>query len=171
LWWASTTSWVNLHSIHILVCYVQMSGHCCPTNETLCLNVWKDSHDLDLVMRNRKGNAYGKLWSSLITSSSWGISIRQLQSITFGKVRLSSLFCFVLFCSYEMLQIVFLVSLESSWWGGMHGLWFHDIWTCGAKVFEYWIIFSLKIKLNQIVAENFGGSGMWLWCCWRDFDE
>jgi hypothetical protein len=35
--------------------------------------------------------------------------------------------CFVLFHSYEihqtgMLQIVFLVSLESSWWGGVHGL-------------------------------------------------
>jgi hypothetical protein len=35
--------------------------------------------------------------------------------------------CFVLFCSYEihwtsMLQIVFLVSLESSWGGGVHGL-------------------------------------------------
>jgi len=26
--------------------------------------------------------------------------------------------------------------------------WFHGIWTCSAKVFEYWMIFSLKIKLN-----------------------
>jgi hypothetical protein len=26
--------------------------------------------------------------------------------------------------------------------------WFHGIWTCGAKVLEYWMIFSLKIKLN-----------------------
>jgi len=26
--------------------------------------------------------------------------------------------------------------------------WFHDLWTYGAKVFEYWMIFSLKIKLN-----------------------
>jgi hypothetical protein len=26
--------------------------------------------------------------------------------------------------------------------------WFHDVWTCGAKVFEYWMISSLKIKLN-----------------------
>jgi hypothetical protein len=25
--------------------------------------------------------------------------------------------------------------------------WFHDVWTCGAKVLEYWMIFSLKIKL------------------------
>jgi hypothetical protein len=27
--------------------------------------------------------------------------------------------------------------------------WFHDIWTCGAKVLEYWMISSLKIKLNR----------------------
>jgi hypothetical protein len=27
--------------------------------------------------------------------------------------------------------------------------WFHDVWTCGVKVFEYWMIFSLKIKLNS----------------------
>jgi hypothetical protein len=27
--------------------------------------------------------------------------------------------------------------------------WFHGIWTCGAKVLEYWMIFSLKIKLND----------------------
>jgi hypothetical protein len=33
------------------------------------------------------------------------------------------------------------------------------------------MISSLKIKLNQIVAENFGGIGMCLWCCWKDLDE
>jgi hypothetical protein len=27
--------------------------------------------------------------------------------------------------------------------------WFQDIWTCGAKVFENWMISSLKIKLNR----------------------
>jgi hypothetical protein len=26
--------------------------------------------------------------------------------------------------------------------------WFHDVWTCDAKVLEYWMISSLKIKLN-----------------------
>jgi hypothetical protein len=63
------------------------------------------------------------------------------------------------------------VSLESSQWGGVHGLgsmtfglamqkflniewsfhwaWFHDIWTCCTKVLEYWMISSLKIKLNH----------------------
>ncbi len=62
------------------------------------------------------------------------------------------LFCFV--CTYEihqtgMLQIAFLVALESSQRGGVHGLWFHGVWNCNAKVFEYWMIFSLKIKLNH----------------------
>ncbi len=27
--------------------------------------------------------------------------------------------------------------------------WFHDVWTCGAKVLEYWMISSLKIKVNR----------------------
>jgi len=27
--------------------------------------------------------------------------------------------------------------------------WFHDVWTCNAKVLEYWMISSLKIKLNR----------------------
>ncbi len=57
----------------------------------------------------------------------------------------------------QMLQIVFLVSLESSPGVGVHGdasdrvlglirklprkkgasAWFHGVWTCGAKVLEY----------------------------------
>jgi len=27
--------------------------------------------------------------------------------------------------------------------------WLHDLWTCGAKVLEYSMISSLKIKLNR----------------------
>jgi hypothetical protein len=27
--------------------------------------------------------------------------------------------------------------------------WFHDVWTCCAKVLEYWMISSLKIELNH----------------------
>jgi hypothetical protein len=27
--------------------------------------------------------------------------------------------------------------------------WFHDVWTCGAKVLEYWMIFPLKNKSNH----------------------
>jgi hypothetical protein len=29
----------------------------------------------------------------------------------------------------------------------------------------------LHWKLNNIVAENFGGIEMCLWCCWKDLDE
>jgi phosphatidylserine synthase len=47
-----------------------------------------------------------------------------------------------------MLQIMFLVSLESSTTKGAWA-WFHDVWTCGAKVLEYWMISSLKIKSNR----------------------
>ncbi len=61
-----------------------------------------------------------------------------------------------------------LESLKSSPRGGVHGLdsmtfgvfeklstrrgawaWFHDLWTWGAKVLEYWMISSMKIKLNR----------------------
>ncbi len=27
--------------------------------------------------------------------------------------------------------------------------WLHDVWTCGAKVLEYWMFFSLQINLNR----------------------
>ncbi len=77
-----------------------------------------------------------------------------------------------------MLYIMFLVSLESSGWEGVDVLhhvlgvvgklwmrrgryaWFHDIWTCSAKVLEYWWFFHWK--LNWIVAENLGGIGMYV---------
>jgi hypothetical protein len=59
------------------------------------------------------------------------------------------LFCFA--CTYEIhwIGIVFLglfgkLSTRRGAWA-----WFHDIWTCGAKVLEYWMISSLKIKLNH----------------------
>jgi hypothetical protein len=70
---------------------------------------------------------------------------------------------FVLFCSYEihqtrMLQIMFLVSLESSQRGGVHGLCSMTFGIAvqkflNTKCFLHW-------KLNQIVVENFGGIGM-----------
>jgi hypothetical protein len=49
-----------------------------------------------------------------------------------------------------MLQIVFLFSFESSQQGERcMGFWFHDVWTCGTKVLEYWMISSLKFKVNR----------------------
>ncbi len=82
-----------------------------------------------------------------------------------------SLFCFVVMRSTELgcfrscswclwkaldeegcvglLQIMFLVSLESSWWGGVHGLGSMMFGLVVQKVLEYWMISSLKIKLNH----------------------
>ncbi len=62
------------------------------------------------------------------------------------------LVCFVLFCSYEihrtrMLQMVSLCRWKASMRRGAWA-WSHDVWTCSAKVLEYWMISSLKIKLN-----------------------
>jgi hypothetical protein len=59
-----------------------------------------------------------------------------------------------LLCSYEihwtgMLQIVFLVSFGKLSTRRGAWAWFHGVWTCGAKVLEYWMISSLKIKLNR----------------------
>jgi len=54
----------------------------------------------------------------------------------------ASLFCFVLFCSYEIhpnwdasyrvLGVFGKLSTRRGAWA-----WFHDVWTCGAKVLEY----------------------------------
>jgi hypothetical protein len=41
--------------------------------------------------------------------------------------------------------------------------WVHVVWTCGAKVLEYWMIFSLRIKLNR--NWKFRRNGMRLWYC------
>jgi len=49
----------------------------------------------------------------------------------------------------RMFQIAFLLSLESSWGGGVQWAWFHGVWTWSVEVLEYWMIFSLKIKLNH----------------------
>jgi hypothetical protein len=74
----------------------------------------------------------------------------------------------------RMLQIVFLGSLESSRLGGggdgLGSMAFVGLVV--QKFFEHRIISSLKIKLNKIVSENFGGIGTCLWwCCWKDLDE
>ncbi len=62
---------------------------------------------------------------------------------------------FVLFCLYRwdppnwdasdcVLGLFGKLSMRRDAWA-----WFHDIWTCCAKVLEYWMISSLKIKLNS----------------------
>ncbi len=42
-------------------------------------------------------------------------------------------------------------------------------WAWCAKVIEYWVISSLKIKLTH--SWKFWGTGKCLWCCWKDLDE
>ncbi len=62
--------------------------------------------------------------------------------------------CFVLFCLYLwdppnqdasdcILGVFGKLSMRRGAWA-----WFHGVWTCGAKVLEYWMISSLIIKLN-----------------------
>jgi hypothetical protein len=41
-----------------------------------------------------------------------------------------------------------LAVFEKLWMRRGAWAWFHDVWTCGPKVLEYWMISSLKIKLN-----------------------
>jgi len=44
--------------------------------------------------------------------------------------------------------------------------WFHGVWTCGVKVFEYWMISSLKVKLNP--SWKFRRNWNVPLCCWKD---
>jgi hypothetical protein len=61
-----------------------------------------------------------------------------------------SLFCFVVMISTEpdasnhVLNVFGKVLTRTGAWA-----WFHDAWTCGAKVLEYQMISSLEIKLNH----------------------
>jgi hypothetical protein len=62
----------------------------------------------------------------------------------------------VLFCLYKFIRSTELGCLRSCSWSlwkaleeeGCMGL-AHAVWTRGAKVFQYWTNFSLKIKLNR----------------------
>ncbi len=63
-----------------------------------------------------------------------------------------SLFCFVLYLwdplNSDALDRV-LGLCGKLWRRRGASAWFHDTWTCSAKVPEYWMISSLKIKLNR----------------------
>ncbi len=60
--------------------------------------------------------------------------------------------CFVLYlwdppnwdASYHVLGVFGKLSMRR---GAL--AWFHDLWTWGAKILEYWMISSVKIKLNH----------------------
>jgi hypothetical protein len=72
-----------------------------------------------------------------------------------------SLFCFVVIKSTEpgcfrLCQDHVLGVFGKLWMRRGAWAWFHGVWTCRAKVLEYWMISSLKIKLNP--SWNFGGN-------------
>jgi hypothetical protein len=87
-----------------------------------------------------------------------------LQYLSKKECSLFVLFCLYLwdppnqYASYYILGLFGKPSMRRGAWA-----WFHNIWTCMAKVLEYWMKCSLKIKLN--IAEKFGGIEMYLWYC------
>jgi hypothetical protein len=91
-----------------------------------------------------------------------------LHLYTYLFMKESNLFCFVVMrstkpgcfrtCSWCLSK----VSTRRGAWA-----WFHDVWTWGPNVLEYSMISSLKI----MVAENFRGIEICLWCCWKYLDE
>jgi len=81
------------------------------------------------------------------------------------SIKEGSLFCFVLQlwdplnldASDRVLGVFGKLSTRRGAW-----VWFHVVWTCCAKVLEYWMIFSLKIKLDR----------SWKFrCFWKDLNE
>jgi hypothetical protein len=80
------------------------------------------------------------------------------------------LFCFVLFV---LMRSTELGCFKSHSWSLLRRrgalACFHGVWICDVKVFEYWMISSLKIKLN--CSWKFQRIGMCFQCCWKDLDE
>jgi hypothetical protein len=93
--------------------------------------------------KNRKGT--GSLVSGYLTFfKKWEPYYRTVASIyLWGKV-----VWFVLFWNRDASDCVFDV-FRKLWTRRGAWAWFHDVWTCSAKVLEYWMISSLKIKLNR----------------------
>ncbi len=84
----------------------------------------------------------------------WIVALLLKVGVIYLWSKVVCLFCFVLFCLYRwdppnrdasdhVLALFGKLSTRRGAWA-----WFHGVWTCGAKILEYWIISSLKIKLN-----------------------
>jgi hypothetical protein len=84
-------------------------------------------------------------------------------------------FFFVLFCFIVMKSTQLWCFTFCSWCFGKLSTrrcawaWFHDVCTWGAKVIEYWMSYSIQIKLNY--SFFFGQIEMCLWCSWKYLDE
>jgi hypothetical protein len=87
--------------------------------------------------------------------------IRKQTLVKYLSMKEGSLFCFVVmsptslgcfrscrWCLWKALDDEGCTGLVGSTRKGAWA-WFHGVWTCHAKVLEYWMISSLKIKLNR----------------------
>jgi hypothetical protein len=83
-----------------------------------------------------------------LISTSCNLSMKE------GSLFVCLFVCFVLFVLLRSIELGCIKSGSWSVWKALDEergawAWFHDIWTCNTKVLEYWMIFSLKIKLNH----------------------
>ncbi len=78
------------------------------------------------------------MWNSLTPIYLWRKEGMSFALFCFVVMRSTKPGCFRL-CSYVFGKL----SMRRGVWA-----WFHDVWTCGAKVLEYRMSFSLKIRLN-----------------------
>jgi hypothetical protein len=83
-------------------------------------------------------------WSSALTWRGWGVDgVGDVQKwrkvVCFVVMRSTEPGCFKS-CSWCLWKA--LDERRGAW------AWFHQVWTCSAKVLEYWMISSLKLKLN-----------------------
>ncbi len=81
-------------------------------------------------------------------------------------------FCFVYHIEISlttMLHVVFLISLESSWWVSLHRL---GLRLFGATMWKLLIIEQFfQWELNKIETENCIRIWGHSWCCWKAFNE
>jgi len=85
-----------------------------------------------------KGGFLWHLWVVTVIIK-WYLSMKEGSLFCFVVMRSTKLGC-LQSCSWCLWKAL---DEEGAW------AWFNDIWTCCAKVLEYWMISSLKSKLNR----------------------
>jgi len=81
----------------------------------------------------------GFITSSFLSPTHLHLSMRQNSLFCFVTMKSTKLGCFKL-CSWYLWK-----AFDKEWCTIMD----HDVWSCNVKVLEYWMNFSLKIKLNH----------------------
>ncbi len=84
-----------------------------------------------------QGEVHG-LWFFVSLESSWQGEVPGLGSLCLWKALDKERCMGLVLCVFGKL-----LTRRGAW------AWFYDIWTCSAKVPRYWMISSLKIKLNR----------------------